>query len=164
LTICRFDDGHRQHNIETTNTGNGGVSMPPDAYYYNTPRYKLLPEHVASGSDLRALRPREMLGTFFGSRGRHWHDIREAHLARRDFAIALEFYPTSRIYSRILKEVNEIVRLHGLRAQRKMVEEIAPLLSPAEIAAYTYTYTYTMDTLGCTDHDPRLVNNSLRRE
>jgi hypothetical protein len=67
--ICRFDDGQVTHNIEATQAGYGGFKAPPDDYYIK--EYDLTPKAISSGSDLRAVTPRELLGVFLGFRGRH---------------------------------------------------------------------------------------------
>src|SRR5262249_1680248 len=58
--ICRFDDGTKIINIETTETGNGGFSSQPDDAILK--QWKLPPCAQSCGSDLRAVTPHEMLG------------------------------------------------------------------------------------------------------
>ncbi len=94
--ICRYDDGTRTLNVETTAIGEGGFGTPPDEYYIA--KYNLLPEWITSGSDLTALRPRQMLGSFFGSRGRYWYDRRDALGATDDYRRATELFPQSRLW------------------------------------------------------------------
>lgn len=92
--ICRYDDGHVTHNIEATKNGGGGFHSHPDEYYIQ--EYKLPPQAVESGSDLRALTPREMLGVFIGLRGRHYQDIGEYDLSEVDFLLARSLFPNNR--------------------------------------------------------------------
>src|SRR5262245_18504640 len=80
-TICRYDDGLRAVNIETTAIGEGGFSTPPDEHYIEKDR--LRPEDIASGSDLTALKPRQALGGYFGARGRYWYDRCDAKGRKR---------------------------------------------------------------------------------
>jgi hypothetical protein len=94
--ICRYDDGMRRINIETTAVGEGGFSTPPDEDYIK--RDNLLPEYISSGSDLTALKPRQVLGCFFGVRGRHWYDLYLAVPARDDYERATRLFPQSRLW------------------------------------------------------------------
>jgi hypothetical protein len=84
--LCRYDDGRRVFNIEATNTGKGGFHAHPDAYYRE--RYGLTAESVRSGSYLRALRPRELLGLFVGFRARLYQDTGRAAEALADYRLA----------------------------------------------------------------------------
>jgi hypothetical protein len=71
--ICRFDNGRVTYNIEATQSGYGGFKSDPDDYLITE---KILPPiAITSGSDLRALTPREMLGQFIGLRARHLRDV-----------------------------------------------------------------------------------------
>jgi hypothetical protein len=92
--ICRYDDGQVTHNIEATRTGGGGFHSHPDSYYLRA--YGLPPKTVTCGSDLRALTPREMLGIFFGLRGRHFQDVGQHGLAEQDYLVARGLFPCSR--------------------------------------------------------------------
>ncbi len=97
--ICRFDDGTTTFNIESTDTGRGGWSSRTDEQYieeYNTPASAL-----RIGSDLRALKPREMLGCFIASRARHIQDCgksgRHDHLmlqSEADWLLSRYLFPT----------------------------------------------------------------------
>jgi hypothetical protein len=95
-TLCRYDDGTRAINIETTAIGEGGFSTPPDAHYIRAD--KLTAEDIPSGSDLTALKPRQMLGCFFGWQGRYWYDRYDAVRARDDYARAAKLFPQSRLW------------------------------------------------------------------
>jgi hypothetical protein len=77
--VCRFDDGNVTHNVEATYPGQGAFKSDPDDYLIR--QYGLPVIAIASGSDLRALSPREMLGIFIGFRGRH---IRDCGLAEAE--------------------------------------------------------------------------------
>jgi hypothetical protein len=92
--ICRYDDGRVTHNIEATQAGYGGFKSDPDAYLIE--RYELPPKAISSGSDLRAVSPRELLGIFVGFRGRHMRDTGRADEAERDYLLARHLFPTSR--------------------------------------------------------------------
>jgi len=92
--VCRFDDGQVTHNIEATQTGKGGFGNPPDEYLIG--QYDLPQIAVSSGSDLRALSVREMLGVFVGFRARHMRDTGRIGEAEGDYLLARRLNPTSR--------------------------------------------------------------------
>jgi hypothetical protein len=99
--ICRFDNGQVTHNIEATQAGFGGFSSLTDEMFIKNK--KLLPIAITSGSDLRALRPREMLGQFIGLRARHLQDIGKYQrdesqiiASEPDWLLARQLCPTSR--------------------------------------------------------------------
>jgi hypothetical protein len=92
--VARFDDGQVRYNLEATNTGQGGVSAPPDEFYrqeYNIPQKAL-----DCGSDLRAVRPRELLGLFVGLRARHYENTGKFAEAEADYLLARWLFPTNR--------------------------------------------------------------------
>src|SRR5437660_12918870 len=70
--LCRFVDGELSHNIEGTQAGFGGFKSYPDDYLID--HFALTAEAIRSGSDLRAVSPRELLGIFIGFRARHLKD------------------------------------------------------------------------------------------
>jgi len=92
--ICRYDDGTVTHNIEATQAGYGGFKSDPDEYLIR--KHDLPAIAVSSGSDLRALTPRETLGVFIGFRARHIRDCGRYDEAELDYLIARTLYPTSR--------------------------------------------------------------------
>jgi hypothetical protein len=92
--ICRYDDGKVTHNIEATKNGRGGFHSHPDDYYLR--QHRLPAKAVACGSDLRALKPRELLGVFVGFRGRHHDDTGRPDLAEPDYLLARHLFPLSR--------------------------------------------------------------------
>jgi hypothetical protein len=92
--ICRYDDGRVTHNIEATQAGYGGFKSDPDQYLIE--KYGLLPIAISSGSDLRALKSREMLGAFLGLRGRHMRDTGRLKEAEADYILARWLFPNSR--------------------------------------------------------------------
>jgi hypothetical protein len=99
--ICRFDNGQATYNIEATQSGHGGFKSDPDEYLIN--EKKLSPSAITSGSDLRALRPKEMLGEFIGLRARHIRDVgmcegSESKIltSEVDCLLARQLCPTSR--------------------------------------------------------------------
>jgi hypothetical protein len=93
--LCRFDDGHRSHNIEATRTGGGGFHSHPDEEY--RARYMISEKDVESGSDLTALDARRMLGLFIGFRARYWQDVGRMRQAADDYRMALQLFPNSRL-------------------------------------------------------------------
>ncbi len=92
--ICRYDDGEVTHNIEATQAGYGGFKSDPDDYLIE--HYELPPKAISSGSDLRAVNPREMLGIFLGFRGRHMRDTDRLAEAEGDYLLARHLFPTNR--------------------------------------------------------------------
>ena len=71
--ICRFDDRETAYNVETTDTGRAGWSCRTDDDYLTAID---IPESaLRSGSDLRALSRRELLGVFVALRARHTCDV-----------------------------------------------------------------------------------------
>jgi len=79
--ILRFDDGETTYNIEATQAGRGGFKSDPDDYLIKEKR--IPPIAISCGSDLRALRPREMLGIFIGNAGASSPGCREGTESRR---------------------------------------------------------------------------------
>ena len=92
--ICRYDDGEVTHNIEATQAGYGGFKSDPDAYLIE--HHELPPKAISSGSDLRAVSPRELLGIFIGLRGRHMRDTGRWDEAERDYLLARHLFPSNR--------------------------------------------------------------------
>jgi len=92
--ICRYDDGQVIHNIEATQAGYGGFKSDPDVHLIE--RYELPPKAISSGSDLRAVSPRELLGIFLGFRGRHMRDTGRWDEAERDYLLARHLFPSNR--------------------------------------------------------------------
>lgn len=92
--ICRYDDGRVTYNIEATDTGRGGFSSRSDPQYIE--EFGLTPKAIRSGSDLRAVMPRELLGLFVGLRARHMRDIGNLAEAERDYLLARHLFPTNR--------------------------------------------------------------------
>ncbi len=56
--FCKYDDGEKRYNIETTNNGQGGWQSHPDDYYRK--EYGIPDLAVRCGSDLRAVSRRGM--------------------------------------------------------------------------------------------------------
>ncbi len=92
--VCRFDNGNVTHNIEATQAGFGGFKCDPDEYLIRLNR--LPPPAIRSGSDLRALSKREMLGVFLGLRGRHMRDTGQFKESESDYLLARYLFPTNR--------------------------------------------------------------------
>ena len=92
--ICRYDDGKTTHNIEATQSGRGGFKSDPDEFLIR--QYDLPPVAIRCGSDLRALRPRELLGVFIGLRARHMRDTGQTEEAELDYLLARRLFPNSR--------------------------------------------------------------------
>jgi hypothetical protein len=92
--ISRFDDGQAIHNIESTSTHPGSFNSEEDSFYIE--KYKLPKRAIASGSDLRKLTAREMIGVFLALRGRHYCDTQRMRLADLDFALSRVLFPSHR--------------------------------------------------------------------
>ena len=92
--VCRFDDGKVTYNIEASRTGPSGFKSPPDEFYIK--QYDLTPKAISSGSDLRAVKPRELLGLFLAGRGRHMRDTNRRAEAETDYLLARYLYPSHR--------------------------------------------------------------------
>jgi len=92
--VCRYDDGQVVYNIEATDTGRGGFAAGNDADYIKTEG--LSERAVASGSDLRELTAREMLGAFVALRARHFADTNRPALADRSYALSRALFPQFR--------------------------------------------------------------------
>lgn len=92
--VCRYDDGRVTHNIEATQSGYGGFKSDPDEYLIQ--KYGLPPVAIRCGSDLRALKPRELLGVFVGFRARHMQDLERYQDAELDYLLARRLFPNSR--------------------------------------------------------------------
>jgi hypothetical protein len=97
--LCRFDDGEAWFNIEATNLGAGGVSVPPNDFYFKGD-HRCSPETVATGGDLQPLTPRQMLSIAVHHRARYFDNLRTAggpvHLvkqAEEDYLRAVECHP-----------------------------------------------------------------------
>ncbi|MEQ8788180.1 MAG: transglutaminase family protein [Pirellulaceae bacterium] len=130
--ILRFDDGETVYNIEATQAGHGGFKSDPDEYVIE---HKRLPEiAVTSGSDLRALRPREVLGVFVSLRARHFRDL--AWTERRhdgvlaseaDWLLARWLFPTSRAIYRTANGCHRHARRGALRRRRNWASQHAPV-------------------------------------
>ena len=99
--ILRFDDGRTIYNIEATQSGYGGFKSDPDEYLIATKKLPAIA--ITSGSDLRALRPHEVLGSFIGLRarhlqdvGKHEHDVTKFVESEPDWLLARHLFPTNR--------------------------------------------------------------------
>jgi hypothetical protein len=92
--ICRYDDGKKKFNIETTETGRRGFSSQTDEYVLNW--QKIPAKAKACGSDLRPVTPREMLGLFLGLRARHLENTLRMAEAEPDYLLARYLFPGSR--------------------------------------------------------------------
>jgi hypothetical protein len=101
--FARCEAGDVTYNIEATDTGRGGFSTPADDVYIR--KHGIRPEHIRSGSDLRALTPRQMLGQFIGFRARCYRDRRDPEKARRDYLVALQLFPQSRFLAAKYEEI-----------------------------------------------------------
>lgn len=91
---CRYDDGEVTYNIEATNSGYGGVSSHDDEYMLSKQQLPTLARDC--GSDLRALRPREMLAVFVAARARYYDNTKRYEEAESDYLLARWLFPRNR--------------------------------------------------------------------
>lgn len=85
--ISRFDNGEIVHNIEVTQTDKPGTfSSDTDEWYMK--KFELPKKAIESGSDLRCLTAREMIGAFVSLRGRHYWDVHDVVRADKSYALA----------------------------------------------------------------------------
>lgn len=108
---ARYDDGFGLHyNIETTDLGRGGFVSPTEIEIRSY--YKLPQIAQTCGSDLVGMSFRQMLGVFFGLRGRHFSDSRtipkDPLTARMevDLLLARALFPESRNLYVIQNEIS----------------------------------------------------------
>jgi hypothetical protein len=94
--ICRYDDGRKVFNVETTRLGGGDWISPPDRYFMHECEDKIPQRAVDCGSDLRALTRREMLGIFFGARARHLENTARLTECEPDYLVARYLFPRNR--------------------------------------------------------------------
>ena len=92
--FLRYDNGLVQHNVEATQAGFGGMQSPPDEEMVK--KYNLPLEALSTGSDLRAVKPGEMLGIFLSLRARHFRDVGNYNMAERDYILARYLFPSNR--------------------------------------------------------------------
>lgn len=99
--ILRFDDGETVYNIEATQAGRGGFKSDPDDYLIQEKQIPAIA--LTSGSDLRALRPRELLGAFISLRARHLQDVAKQQrsdalmfASEADWLLARQLFPNNR--------------------------------------------------------------------
>ena len=93
--VCRYNDGKKVYNFEATDTGRGGFGVGTDKEYIE--KNKLAPMSTSSGSDLRSLSAREMLGVFISLRGRYYNDTGQVELADSDYTLARWVFPKNRL-------------------------------------------------------------------
>lgn len=101
--LTRYDDGSQVFNIEAALLRTKGPG-----FYWATDELQiklrnLRPKALSSGSDLKALTPRERLGAFFGMRARHYRDMASQYgdrewlrLAEHDYLLACCLFPMYR--------------------------------------------------------------------
>jgi hypothetical protein len=58
-------------------------------------KYGIAEEAIRSGSDLTALRPRQLLGLFVSLRARHFEDTGHLDEARADYELAARLFPNN---------------------------------------------------------------------
>jgi hypothetical protein len=105
--VLRYDDGDATFNFETTARPERGFCAPAD--HNLIADYCIPPAAIASGSDVRALTPRERLGAFIGLRARHFrdcgmerHDRELLRRAEQDYLLARYLFPAHRVHNREL--------------------------------------------------------------
>jgi hypothetical protein len=89
--LVQYFDGQVRHNVEASTIGEGGFSAPTDDFYVT--KHGVSEEFVVQGLELRPLRPREVLGVFFGLRLRYFRDVNRPAEAERDLRLAKSLAP-----------------------------------------------------------------------
>ena len=101
--LVRYDDGVQVFNIEAAI-----AKFEGSVFYWaddelQIQRDQIRPKALSSGSDLKALTPRERLGAFFNMRARHYRDMASQYgdrewlrLAERDYLLACHLFPAYR--------------------------------------------------------------------
>ena len=118
-SFCRYDDGQRTINIETSCIGEGGFSTPSDESYIRQDNLRSS-DIGPSGGNLTALKPWQMLGCFFGARGRYWYDCCDARGAEADYGRASKLFPESRLWREKWTNAAGLVR-SGVRPPPEML-------------------------------------------
>lgn len=102
--LTRYDDGSQTFNIEAAIAKTDGLG-----FYWATDELQIKLNQIpgkalASGSDLKALSPRERLGAFFALRARHYRNMCDQYgdyswlrLAERDCLLACHLFPAHRL-------------------------------------------------------------------
>lgn len=148
--ICRYEDGKVAYNIEATRTGEGGFRAPPDEHYLKD--YGLPEKARDCGSDLRALKPRELLGAFVALRARHYQDICDDAQAEADYLLARALLPGNRYlhYVQIMASVQSALTLfernesaHPVGLSKWLRELVAA--APWEVAEFQNRYKEMYD-------------------
>ncbi len=103
--LIRFDDGKIQYNYEATPSGFGGFKSDPDEYVIA--KYSLPEIAISSGSDLRALTAREVLGVNYSMKARHLRDVgllagslEQILLSEPEWLLARHLMPSKRMVYR----------------------------------------------------------------
>jgi hypothetical protein len=101
--LVRYDDGQCTFNIEAAL-----VNVTGPGFYWSSDELEIKLRNIgrkalSSGSDLKALTPRERLGAFLSMRARHYRDMASQHsnrdwlrLAERDLLLACYLFPAYR--------------------------------------------------------------------
>lgn len=93
--FVRYDDGFGLHyNIEATESGRGGFASPTDEEIRQ--HYKLPQLAIECGSELSSLNARELLGTYFGLRARHFNNTQRMEASEVDYLLARALFPKNR--------------------------------------------------------------------
>jgi hypothetical protein len=92
--VCRYEKGKVRWNLLAEEGAPSGVRVAGDAEVIG--RFRLSPRAVMSGSDLRKLSGRQMLGVFLGLRARYFADAGQLDRAERDYCLARSQFPASR--------------------------------------------------------------------
>lgn len=132
--VSRFDDGEVVYNIEATDIDRGAFAEGPDDLYLK--KYQLPRKAVTSGSDLRSLTAREMLGIFVSHRARHFSDMGQSAHADSEFALSRHLFPRYRwAYKRAM--VHAVLRGGQLFETSEvghpvaLVQDLAPMFAPS---------------------------------
>lgn len=131
--VSRYDDGEVVYNIEATDVDRGVFAEGPDAFYLQ--KYKLPRKAIASGSDLRSLTAREMLGAFVALRARHYSDTDQSAQADSEFALSRHLFPRYRwAYKRAMVHAvgrgGQLFETSEVGHPVALVRDLAPVFAP----------------------------------
>lgn len=102
--LTRYDDGKQAFNVEAALPANerGGFCWTDDELQIKL--RNVSDKAISSGSDIKALTPRERLGAFIAMRARHFRDMASQYgdrqwlqLAERDCLLACYLFPAYRL-------------------------------------------------------------------
>jgi hypothetical protein len=124
--LTRYDDGSQTFNIEAAISRTDGPGFYWSSDDLHIELNQITDKALISGSDLKALSPRERLGAFFSSRARHYRNMCDQYgdyswlqFAERDCLLACHLFPDYRLAN------NELTFLRALLSKERFDPEEA---------------------------------------